>query len=579
MKKGILSAFLILAFMAALTACQTGVGNSNQVNDDKSDTENLDIVPFGERHFIWTNGLDYREEQAAAQEGGVKINKSYPVLSGFKNKDVEDKVNKDIVSTMNQEMDDLLASDASENGGKGKSLSTKESNAYVTYNCNNVVFIEYYAIAEFDAGSEKASSLQKLEAAGYDLNTGSRLQLKDLFKKGSGYEKLINDYIAMYIIENNFDDPDSAHMSKPFQGIREGQSFSFDISGLKIIIDEKNSEFQEQPYSLTINIPLRVVGEQLAVFDRFYDGKTNLFEKKGMKKLLPNLSEYKVVKLLQENRETYSIYVEEGEFAGIADNAVKNMLDGLAKFSEDVDAFRNRAEAQAAVNPGKYFGSIGHVVRKEMNAGGYTSLVVIDYKNENGTGKETVKFVNYDFNENRLMKLSDIFAANFDYKTAIAGILNNPDNSYFPSYSEQSKIKRDSISEDNFSFNENGLSIYLTVQQGDSTSYWIPYEKIGWNNLVMYGDGTVPPQVNEYIIPGSDSRYLSDSDLSGLTKEQLAFARNEIFARHGYVFTTKKYADYFSSKSWYRPDSGYAGELNDIEEYNVNLIQQYESKQ
>lgn len=30
--------------------------------------------------------------------------------------------------------------------------------------------------------------------------------------------------------------------------------------------------------------------------------------------------------------------------------------------------------------------------------------------------------------------------------------------------------------------------------------------------------------------------------------------RNEIFARHGYVFKTEKYRECFGKKKWYRPD-------------------------
>ena len=82
-----------------------------------------------------------------------------------------------------------------------------------------------------------------------------------------------------------------------------------------------------------------------------------------------------------------------------------------------------------------------------------------------------------------------------------------------------------------------------------------------------------------YILPDSSTRYLSDSEVSSLSKEQLDLARNEIFARHGYVFQTQKYADYFNSKSWYVPNPSFSGSLDDLnayEKYNVQLIQKYE---
>ncbi|MBP1745016.1 MAG: domain/zinc-ribbon domain [Firmicutes bacterium] len=83
-----------------------------------------------------------------------------------------------------------------------------------------------------------------------------------------------------------------------------------------------------------------------------------------------------------------------------------------------------------------------------------------------------------------------------------------------------------------------------------------------------------------YILPDSSTRYLAESEISSLSKEQLALARNEIFARHGYLFQTQKYADYFNSKSWYVQNPNFSGdleELNAYEQYNINLIQKAEA--
>lgn len=84
---------------------------------------------------------------------------------------------------------------------------------------------------------------------------------------------------------------------------------------------------------------------------------------------------------------------------------------------------------------------------------------------------------------------------------------------------------------------------------------------------------------NDYIFPDSDKRYLTASEVSTLSKEMLGYARNEIFARHGYVFKTDKYAQYFSSKSWYRQDPNFEGgssSFNQYENANIKLIQEYE---
>lgn len=85
---------------------------------------------------------------------------------------------------------------------------------------------------------------------------------------------------------------------------------------------------------------------------------------------------------------------------------------------------------------------------------------------------------------------------------------------------------------------------------------------------------------DDYIIADSDSRYLTKEELSQYSKEELAYIRNEIFARYGYIFETEKYDDYFRSKSWYVPDpyiEGNASELNKFEKANLKLIQTLEN--
>jgi hypothetical protein len=91
-----------------------------------------------------------------------------------------------------------------------------------------------------------------------------------------------------------------------------------------------------------------------------------------------------------------------------------------------------------------------------------------------------------------------------------------------------------------------------------------------------------PAPAPDYLLPDSDSRYLTEADLAGLTHEQLCFARNEIFARHGRIFKTPEIAAYFNSKPWYKgtiaPDKFDEHVLNKYESANVGLIRDYEKK-
>lgn len=82
---------------------------------------------------------------------------------------------------------------------------------------------------------------------------------------------------------------------------------------------------------------------------------------------------------------------------------------------------------------------------------------------------------------------------------------------------------------------------------------------------------------NYFIIPDSSIRYLSEDDLIGLSKDQLEIARNEIYARHGYIFVSNEWKDFFVNEPWYTPIST-SVTLNSTEEYNVARILEEEAR-
>lgn len=93
---------------------------------------------------------------------------------------------------------------------------------------------------------------------------------------------------------------------------------------------------------------------------------------------------------------------------------------------------------------------------------------------------------------------------------------------------------------------------------------------------------SAPPIVvnNDFIFQDSSHRYLTDSDLRGLTKDELVIARNEIFARHGRQFVDPAIRSYFNSKTWYtnlpKLPVGTEPYISSLEKANVNLIMSYE---
>ena len=108
----------------------------------------------------------------------------------------------------------------------------------------------------------------------------------------------------------------------------------------------------------------------------------------------------------------------------------------------------------------------------------------------------------------------------------------------------------------------NGLDLWIL----DDDSWWFMEEEDSG------GDS--------YILPGSDSRYLSDGDVNWMTSDMLRLARNEIYARHGRIFDSADLNEYFNSQSWYfgmyTADEFDESWLNKYEKANLNLIKSYE---
>jgi hypothetical protein len=84
-----------------------------------------------------------------------------------------------------------------------------------------------------------------------------------------------------------------------------------------------------------------------------------------------------------------------------------------------------------------------------------------------------------------------------------------------------------------------------------------------------------------WIFPDSSRRKLSPSELRVRSSKQLWRSRNEIYARHGYMFSSDRGKSYTRLLgAHYKPRTGDSskveGEFNQIEEYNIALIKSFE---
>lgn len=86
-----------------------------------------------------------------------------------------------------------------------------------------------------------------------------------------------------------------------------------------------------------------------------------------------------------------------------------------------------------------------------------------------------------------------------------------------------------------------------------------------------------PPVSHFGRFPEGSTRFLNENDIYGKSAWDLRVMRNEIFARHGYIFKKTELRNYFMSQSWYSPRySDVSHFLSAIEKRNVIFLKSYE---
>lgn len=98
--------------------------------------------------------------------------------------------------------------------------------------------------------------------------------------------------------------------------------------------------------------------------------------------------------------------------------------------------------------------------------------------------------------------------------------------------------------------------------------------------------GSTSEKKGDYIFPDSARRYLQKSDVKGMKKSKINLAKNELYARHGRIFTRDDLNNYFQKFSWYKPKvstkawdaHGDEYYFNSVEIANRNFLVKMEAK-
>jgi len=164
--------------------------------------------------------------------------------------------------------------------------------------------------------------------------------------------------------------------------------------------------------------------------------------------------------------------------------------------------------------------------------------------------------------------------------TAISGInYNKQQNEKEQSSSQQEMVNTERPVQQNQ--NNSRQNNEININNSNNGSRAVIGNNNGFGNTsdseVHLKDSNQQFSNRDFIFSNSSTEYLTEKDLEQLSAKELTYARNEVYARHGYVFEVEELKEYFNSKSWYSPGRDNSGiTINNIEEANVRLIKEYQ---
>ncbi|MGN1008522.1 MAG: YARHG domain-containing protein [Butyricicoccus sp.] len=112
-----------------------------------------------------------------------------------------------------------------------------------------------------------------------------------------------------------------------------------------------------------------------------------------------------------------------------------------------------------------------------------------------------------------------------------------------------------------------------------------PTAMTGEDSGYLYYSASTGTRSTDDVIPNDrdlhfwplDQFAIAASDLDRLTQNEIDIIRNEAFARHGYVFATEAWQNFFRALDWYTPDPKFTeARFSKLEKQNIDTIVAYE---
>lgn len=428
------------------------------------------------------------------EDGGYSwANRSYPKISGLKDKEVEAKINqaiKDLFDELNDwssypkyrgikvyqaEFEDL-------------ELSRESTYVDVVCNCDNILSVYAYAnrsYADYDIG--RYFYVSKSDAKTFDLNTGKELKLSDLFAAASKGMKYVNGKLREEMehsdsseISPDYIEGDKLKFVGTFPGVTEDQKFYLNAYGnrIELILDDETpwayrtvwgmtGDFSPQTFEINLD-DYSAVREKCKSKETIFEDETENYRLVSIydDEALPEMktfysSMYKGLIGLTVN--TMSSY-----YSGMPQNERDDMesfeKESDAKIDEAAEYFKTLSESDP---DSRFFGymqydSYAYRVGRFTDVNKYFHGFINDGLGNSLFDENMQQITVYKIGQEEPVTFDQLFVPGFDYK---------------------SLLEAEGVDTDNYSFTigSDGIHVYTGGLVGE-----LMYDDIGTENLTLF---------------------------------------------------------------------------------------------
>lgn len=468
--KKLLSIILTIAMLVSFAACENG-----------------SVPEAKEQPYITNNNLEIEDVDYSQTEEGF-VDKQYFKINGLKNKKIQDAINKEVEDTFMhldswEEIPPYRGINVKLKKFEGKEPDSTWANASVHLNTGNVLSVELNASMQYSNeprdGYYEYLTVSHTKTLNYDLNTGNKLLITDIFKDGVDGLAFINEKINDMLVNTNADEEEYSYsdgwntfkLVGSFDGVKADQKF-YVINGgntLVLILD------QDTPWAFVDSSPLMFnidISEVSDLNSKYV--KDNIYTDETKNYIFPySITDGKVI----VDREIAD-YMYQGiencfydnnvvHYESSTDAQVQPVLEFADECEKAAEEFMETVVKSHRYDDSLYCGiTINCAPQKVGNYTVYLCNCYMDaniYKNDGYISlgnKHFRKVFNYKDGVDKALELKDLFVSGYDYSSHFEN--HNPED---------------------FSFQIGNEAIFF---ENDYDFVTLEYKDIGCDNLTLF---------------------------------------------------------------------------------------------